>query len=92
MDVADSERCSVCGSILKGDEPVSKYDILRNFKVNEDIEKVIGKALTELDCNFSELMRTSFLLALPQIMVNPSLLKTIRLEGLDISKIFVKRS
>ena len=71
---------------------MSKFDILRNFKVNDDIENLIGHALTELDCNFSELMRTSFLLALPQIMVNPSLLKTIRVEGLDISKIFVRRS
>jgi hypothetical protein len=53
---------------------------LKNFRVKEDFEKWMNEALSDLDCNLSDLIRTSLLLAVPIIKSCPSIIKRISLE------------
>jgi hypothetical protein len=50
------------------------------FKVTTDFRQWLSEHQLHLDCTASELIRTSLLLAVPQIRANPALLRLVTLE------------
>lgn len=61
---------------------MSKRDVTKNFRIDEDFEKWLGQQLTDLDCSLSDLIRTSLLLAVGQVRDNPSLIRMVSLDQL----------
>ncbi|HAA04571.1 MAG TPA: hypothetical protein DCE18_14595 [Syntrophobacteraceae bacterium] len=57
-----------------------KQDTPKNFKVTDDMECWLGKAVADLDCTLTDLVTTSLLIAIPFIRQNPSVLKTVTIE------------
>ncbi len=58
----------------------SKKEIPKTFRIDEDFEKWMSRTVSDLDCSLSELIRTSLLLAVPQIKACPSMLRRLALE------------
>ena len=59
---------------------MAKKESLKNFRVDEDFDRWLGGILIDLDCNLSELIRTSLLLSVPVIKSNPALIRMISLD------------
>lgn len=59
-----------------------KKELPKTFRVDEDFESWMNRAVTDLDCTLSDLVRTALLLSVPLIKECPSILRRITLEDL----------
>lgn len=75
---------------MVGDD-MSKADIVKNFRITEEMDTFLGRVVTSLDCSLSEFIRASILLAAPQIMANPHFLKSVTLETMSVGNILVRQ-
>lgn len=61
---------------------MGKKEINKTFRMDDDMERWVGKQLTELDCSLSEFIRASLILAAGQLRENPALLRMVSLDQL----------
>ena len=65
----------------EGDAMGGKKDIPRTVRLDEDAWAQSSAA--ECECSFSDLVRTALLLAVPQILACPSMLRRLDLDDFD---------
>jgi hypothetical protein len=63
-----------------------KKEVSKTFRMDEDLERWVGKAVSDLDCSLSDLIRISVLLAVPIIKEYPYMIKILPLNDLRRSK------
>lgn len=67
----------------EGEAMGGKKDIPRTVRLDEELDAWAQSSAAECDCSFSDLVRTALLLAVPQILACPSMIRRLDLEDFD---------
>jgi hypothetical protein len=58
----------------------SKKEVTRSIRLDEDLDRFVQEAGAELDCSFSELVRSCILIGTPLLIRCPSLMRRLSLD------------